>query len=83
MKKLFLLLFLLCVFAVTSKAATISVQSTTIPGFSGSSSATYQLWVFSNSSWVDVGGVLHGAGNTTDKVWTQRVTGVDSGRLDP
>jgi hypothetical protein len=74
-KRILLLLVFLC-FALPAHAATISVQSATLSGFNGSATATYQLWVFSDSPWTDVSGNPHGAGSPSDKVFTQIVTGL-------
>jgi hypothetical protein len=75
-RKLLFTLAFLCLCAASSHAATITVQSTTISGFNGVASATYEVWVFSDSAWTDVGGFGHGAGSPNDKVFTQRITGL-------
>jgi hypothetical protein len=60
--------------------ATINVQSIVLTGWNDLRTAV-ELWVFSETDWVDVDGILHGAGNPSNRIWTQRITGltVDTG----
>lgn len=56
--------------------STITIQSEVLPGWSDTRTSGLELWIFSDQDWVDVAGVLHGAGNRENRYWTQRVTGL-------
>jgi hypothetical protein len=67
------LLLFVCQSAAT--AATIDIQSVTLPGWNDTRT-NVELWVFSDTAWTDVNGIGHGAGNVQDKVFTQRISGL-------
>lgn len=64
-----------------ASAANISVPQGTIPNWNDARTTGLELRVYSNGSWIDAAGVMHGAGSPMggspqSRTFTQRVTGL-------